>query len=170
MVLPLPSSQAWPSPGPSGAPGRTWPSAMTSRAMTILIWVPVWGGWGAGPATGPQDVRSRGSAQAWAPGGRGWRDVTRPAPEPPAHSSHPGGARAEAWRGRARRSTPLPRAAPSRRAAPRAPASPPGGRLRLREAEAAAAAAVAAIDVRGRAHDPAGTNRAGAERLLQSLN
>lgn len=86
------------------------------------------------------------------PRGRGPRDGPR------AHYPHSG-----AWRRDCRGSPcpgPLPRGRPSRRTAPASTKSPPGARpipdsARPGEAEAA----VAAIDVRGRAHDPAGTNR-----------
>lgn len=109
---------------------------------------------------------SRLSTRLGTDGGAAGRDVTRPAP---AHPHIPGGAgRGPAWAG-----PPQP--------PPQGPPPPVGPRLCPSHPRPAADSAckrpkprrpppLPPLTSEGRAHDPAGTNRARAERLLQSLN
>lgn len=102
-------------------------------------------------------------------GGAARRDVTRPSPEAPAHS--PGSGRGGPGPARARPPQPPPRGPPP-------PVEPRLGPSRPRPATDSACERpkprrqppLPPLTSEGRAHDPAGTNRAGAERLLQSLN
>lgn len=119
-------------------------------------------GRGTGPGTGPGTGLGTG-------GGAARRDVTRPAPAAPAHPHVPGGA------------GPGPAGARPPRPPPQGPPPPVGPRLCPSRPRPAADSAcerpkprrpppLPPLTSEGRAHDPAGTNRAGAERLLQSLN